>query len=1362
MTFTGTGVALLYKADWDGGRATVTIDGTAYANIDMYSSSGWQNKAYTIADDLTDGEHTLVVTQSEERHASSSGYRVYVDGIRVSSPETLSGGTEAGPAWHPTDGNRIAFATNVTGKWQLFEVDVTEPLSPVFARITNNADNNRQPTWAPGGDMIAYSSNRWGDYDIFGIQAQVDGWSEPWNIVDDWWNMSYPDWSPDGSYIAFSGQSDLYVVQVDGSGQSAGSWNNITGTMATEDHPSWDPDSSKIAYHSNSSGDNEVWVMNWDPNNPGQSINSARQITTSATSADIQPDWSPDGGWVAFASNRSGNHEIWKIDDAPTNPVLSPSGGQGNWNYSGLYSPSVVKSGSNYYIWYVGENEWGTRTIGYASSSDGKTWAPSGSNPVLNTRWHQDPNNWEDQHVYDPCVIEDSGFLMWYAGENNMGEAAIGKAVSFNGVAWSRELSNPVLQAGKGDVTILASYSYTEGWQQNSIVKVDAADGSYVDHWQSPNQEQVGGLASDGADLYGCRLQWGNELWKISPDDGTWENKYPGSGQGYWIDGGDALAYKDGDLYYGKGGDIYVIDWDANNIYEKYQTEVTGINGLSFIGDTLYIGASNVGKIYESALPGTVEKTSIGDYEAWLEVDDGTTSDTASFTLQKLAEPVDVTITEPVDGYASDTPEIAIAGTVNDPSIDYVQVGIDLPSTLLVDDDMEDGDSISGAGEFGKQGVGGEGWMPYASKNLWNLTNRRSYNGEYSWAYNHADGFGFNTPGFANAGAIVSEPFNVGEGCELTFWTSWDTDSWAEVDRKLIDIYVDGQWQPLAYIVDGDWYPDFFGGSRQRLIVPMAWMWMGDDSWSMPGGGDSGWNWYEASIDLSAYAGTSDAQIRFRFDTMDDWMNDFEGWYIDDVSISGAGFKGISAEVIDLAFSTSYTVAEGYNDITASAQSGYITGDNGRDSAKVTVSLDTTGPIITLDQLPSSTSAGSVEVSGTVFELNFDNLVVSINDKPFYTLSSIPEGEEAPEWTFSTQVPLFEGENTIVATGTDAAGVTGSDTATVIRDSTPPTIEVLPTAYILGETTARTEDLLIFQLNAVDQSPEGTEYEPAGVAEVMLQTPGGGWEPFMMTDDLPEAITDQWGTSGTYLKPITIPDDAPPGSYSMTVKAVDRAGNESTETVTALVVSTLSAYNIYLMPEWNLISLPLIPDDGSMDDLLGSVGGVEAVWYYDAASSTWQVYSAGEAPDSLTTMETGRGYWVYMDEEAFDYSAPLDWGLPQTPAPIKFSYTGQVLKPATVPPTYELEEGWNLIGLHSERSKLVSLYLRPVTVPQQVWASLLQYDNYIDFEVGPDKEEGGAEIYLGCFRTLLETDEMDPGKGFWLYLVESGKVVAQP
>src|SRR5262249_2471574 len=46
--------------------------------------------------------------------------------------------------------------------------------------------------------------------------------------------------------------------------------------------------------------------------------------------------------------------------------------------------------------------------------------------------------------------------------------------------------------------------------------------------------------------------------------------------------------------------------------------------------------------------------------------------------------------------------------------------------------------------------------------------------------------------------------------------------------------------------------------------------------------------WRAASFDLSAFAGQT-IRLRFNFDTVDSVLNNFEGWYVDDVQLSGPG-----------------------------------------------------------------------------------------------------------------------------------------------------------------------------------------------------------------------------------------------------------------------------------------------------------------------------------------------------------------------------------------------------------------------------------------------------------------------------------------
>jgi hypothetical protein len=45
-------------------------------------------------------------------------------------------------------------------------------------------------------------------------------------------------------------------------------------------------------------------------------------------------------------------------------------------------------------------------------------------------------------------------------------------------------------------------------------------------------------------------------------------------------------------------------------------------------------------------------------------------------------------------------------------------------------------------------------------------------------------------------------------------------------------------------------------------------------------------SWQEIEVDLSDYAGQT-IRIRFRFDTVDDQYNDFEGWYVDNIRVVG-------------------------------------------------------------------------------------------------------------------------------------------------------------------------------------------------------------------------------------------------------------------------------------------------------------------------------------------------------------------------------------------------------------------------------------------------------------------------------------------
>jgi dipeptidyl aminopeptidase/acylaminoacyl peptidase len=114
------------------------------------------------------------------------------------------------------------------------------------------------------------------------------------------------DWSPDGTKILFHGQpfslkgverrdlegsglqkveakldEEVYVVNADGGSRTA-----LTSNSASDVEPDWSPDGTKITFASNRDGDFEIYTMDAD----GSDVT---QVTENSGVDDVDPDWQP-------------------------------------------------------------------------------------------------------------------------------------------------------------------------------------------------------------------------------------------------------------------------------------------------------------------------------------------------------------------------------------------------------------------------------------------------------------------------------------------------------------------------------------------------------------------------------------------------------------------------------------------------------------------------------------------------------------------------------------------------------------------------------------------------------------------------------------------------------------------------------------------------------------------------------------------------------------------------------------------------------------------------------------------------------------------------------------------------------------
>ncbi len=125
----------------------------------------------------------------------------------------------------------------------------------------------------------------------------------------------------------------------------------VTSAISWEGEPDISPDGGRIAFTSNRSGNLDIYLID---SHGGQPL----QITDNPTS-DHSPSWYPDGSSIVFVSDRTGIASIWKTGQLGGDPILLlPNADQ----------PAVSPDGSR--LAFTRVNDEGYQRIGVAPLSD--------------------------------------------------------------------------------------------------------------------------------------------------------------------------------------------------------------------------------------------------------------------------------------------------------------------------------------------------------------------------------------------------------------------------------------------------------------------------------------------------------------------------------------------------------------------------------------------------------------------------------------------------------------------------------------------------------------------------------------------------------------------------------------------------------------------------------------------------------------------------------------------------------------------------------------------------------------------------------------------------------------------------------
>src|SRR6185437_16725926 len=149
------------------------------------------------------------------------------------------------------------------------------------------------PIWSPDGARVAFSSDRKGHRDVYVKNALGTGEDEL--LVESSQNKSVEDWSRDGRFLVFN-------VSVPGRGLDVWLYSfanhqarPLLETASVENQARFSPDGHWLAYSSNETGQNEVYIC-------ALTEAGVRGKWVVSTGGGIEPQWRGDSKELFYAT----------------------------------------------------------------------------------------------------------------------------------------------------------------------------------------------------------------------------------------------------------------------------------------------------------------------------------------------------------------------------------------------------------------------------------------------------------------------------------------------------------------------------------------------------------------------------------------------------------------------------------------------------------------------------------------------------------------------------------------------------------------------------------------------------------------------------------------------------------------------------------------------------------------------------------------------------------------------------------------------------------------------------------------------------------------------------------------------------
>ncbi len=224
-------------------------------------------------------------------------------------------------------GTQIAFSSRIGRFKELFVMDMD---GSNMRQLTNEHALAMSPAWNAAGDKLLYTSFRTRVPDLF----ELDVFSRSARQITKSSNLEVsPHYMPgrDNFILSLSDGNGSSIIVVDRNGMIVKRLTPSSGTIDVS--PSLSPDGSQIAFCSNRGGSPQIYVMDTEGGSP-------RRISFVSSNYCTSPSWSPKGDKLAFVCRSDAGFNMFVSGIDGSNPFQLTSGGDNedpDWSPDGRY-----------------------------------------------------------------------------------------------------------------------------------------------------------------------------------------------------------------------------------------------------------------------------------------------------------------------------------------------------------------------------------------------------------------------------------------------------------------------------------------------------------------------------------------------------------------------------------------------------------------------------------------------------------------------------------------------------------------------------------------------------------------------------------------------------------------------------------------------------------------------------------------------------------------------------------------------------------------------------------------------------------------------------------------------------------------